>query len=398
MRRRLEVGLVYLAGLIQGLALVTYAATSAVLTDAEYHQLSSSEYGSLFIPMIVAAVLASLASGPLARRWTPKRVYLLGLGADVLAMAAYAGSALLIPGPVYITLFAAMTLLGFGFGFTVSTINVFVAGFFPERADTALTALHALLGTGTALAPLIGAVLLAPEHWWALPAGVAAGAALVLALSVAQPLEARAAESATVEGGVPGLLWVFAAAALLYGVAESLFANWATLYVSETEGLSPETGGLVLATFWAMVTAGRILAAILSRWIQARWIYRVLPVLIAVAFVAVPLLGGAAGNVIAFGLGGLACSAFLPLSIGFGTETHPDLAELVSGGLMAAYLLGFGIAAFAPGPLRDGLGLSLSTIYGSAAAVGVLLALIAFWIVARAGEAEAEPATERGRR
>lgn len=395
MHRRLEVALVYLAGLVQGLGLVTYPATSAVLTDPGFHGLSGSEYGSLFLPMIVTAVLASTASGPLARRWTARRVFLVGLAANTISMALFAATAVVLPGNAYPWLVGAMGALGLGFGFTVAIVNVFATGFFPRSSDTALTALHAVLGTGTALAPLIGGVWLAPERWWILPSGVAAAALGLLAWGFARPLrhtgtypEASAPEPGELVAAhalprerIPPFLWGFALAVALYGVAESLFANWATLYVSGTAALSPDVAGLALAVFWAMLTVGRIVASLLSRRVPSHVIYRVLPVSIAVALVAVPRLEGATGVVTAFGLAGLACSAFLPLSISLASDLRPDLGALISGTLMATYLLGFGIAAFAPGPLVDRLGVSLATVFTAASTVAVLLAVVAFRVV-----------------
>jgi len=42
------------AGLIQGIALVAFPAASTILTNPEGYGLSSTEYGSLFIPPITA--------------------------------------------------------------------------------------------------------------------------------------------------------------------------------------------------------------------------------------------------------------------------------------------------------------------------------------------------------
>ena len=45
-----QVGAVYTAGLLQGLALVTFPAASAVFTDPHAHGLSNGEYGAMFAP------------------------------------------------------------------------------------------------------------------------------------------------------------------------------------------------------------------------------------------------------------------------------------------------------------------------------------------------------------
>jgi hypothetical protein len=85
--RRNEIGAVYGAGVVQGVALVTFPATSTILTSPAYYGLTSTAYGGLFVPQAVTAIAASLLGGGLTRRWGLKRVYLLGLLADLVAMA-----------------------------------------------------------------------------------------------------------------------------------------------------------------------------------------------------------------------------------------------------------------------------------------------------------------------
>ena len=61
MASRAEVGVVYGAGLVQGVALVAFPASSAILTSPQYYDLSSTAYGALFLPQAVAAILAALS-------------------------------------------------------------------------------------------------------------------------------------------------------------------------------------------------------------------------------------------------------------------------------------------------------------------------------------------------
>jgi hypothetical protein len=57
----------------------------------------------------------------------------------------------------------------------------------------------------------------------------------------------------------------------------------------------------------------------------------------------------------------------------------------VAGGLIAAYQVGYGIAAFGVGPLRDH-GIALSTVYGWGAVVAVAMGLLAFVVARSTGE------------
>jgi len=56
MAQRREIAAVFVAGLVQGLALVTFPAASTVFTDPQHSGLSSTEYGAMFVPQAIMAV------------------------------------------------------------------------------------------------------------------------------------------------------------------------------------------------------------------------------------------------------------------------------------------------------------------------------------------------------
>ena len=93
----------------------------------------------------------------------------------------------------YLMLLLATASLGIGFGFTVPSLNSYAAAFFPAMVGKATLYLNALLGLGTALAPLLSALFLGRGVWWALP--VIAGALLLglLLVSLRLPLAGAAA-------------------------------------------------------------------------------------------------------------------------------------------------------------------------------------------------------------
>ena len=101
-----------------------------------------------------------------------------------------------------------------------------------------------------------------------------------------------------------------------------------------------------------------------------------------VAFPLVAQVQSEIEGILAFAFAGLACSAFLPLSISLGGREFAGLSTLVSGELIAFYQVGYGVAAFGVGPLRDPTGLSFSRILslGSIAA-GAMVVLA--WLVIR---------------
>ena len=125
MPTRREIGLVYLAGLVQGVALVTFPAASSIFTNPQDYGFSSTQYGAMFLPQVVLAILASSLAPAFARRWTLKRVLLLGLGSDLVSMTLLALSSLVMSSGslAYGMLLLATAALGLGFGATILALN-----------------------------------------------------------------------------------------------------------------------------------------------------------------------------------------------------------------------------------------------------------------------------------
>ena len=392
---RREVGAVYGAALAQGVALVTFPAASSILTSPDFYGLTSTAYGGLFLPQAVAAIGASLAGARLAGSMGPKRLLVLGLTGDLAAMALLFVSqfAIGLGALPYLMLLVATTSLGFGFGMAVPALNTVAAAFFPERADRAVLYLNALLGLGTALAPVLVAVFVGLGFWSGLPLVVAIALAGLLIVCRGLPLEGPAREArraAPATGfGIPPQFWVFAAFAVCYGVVETMNGNWATLYMTQDLGASTAVASLALTTFWAMVTVGRILFAAIERWLPERTSYRLLPFVAAIALALIAVLpsGATGAGILAFGLAGLGCSALLPLTISFGQRQLAAIATSVAGLVIAFYQVGYGIAAFGVGPLLDSAGIGLATLYGVTAVVAVTAGVIAFVLVPRSPHA-----------
>src|SRR5580658_2649510 len=89
---RFEVGLLFLAGVVQGLALVTFPAASTIFASPRGFDLSSTQYGAMFIPQVVLAILAAAFGARLARGLGLRGVLRLGLFGDLVAMALLASS------------------------------------------------------------------------------------------------------------------------------------------------------------------------------------------------------------------------------------------------------------------------------------------------------------------
>jgi MFS family permease len=366
--RKKDIAAVYSAGLLQGLALVTFPAASAVFTSPVDYGLSNSQYGLMFVPQVVMAILASLLGGRLEHRWGEKRVFLTGLGANLASMALLVASRFLLGdhAVAFGVLLVATALLGIGFGLTVPALNTLAASLFPDRVDVAILALNALLGLGTALAPVLVALFVGLGAWWGLPLAVAVLLAGLLAFSAPLPLDAAGAAEAAVARS--RRFWLFFAFAFGYGAVETLNGNWAILYMKGVLHAPAALASIALTLFWGAATAGRVLFASIDRWLPARTTFRLLPWVVGLAFIATSLVPASAPGLGAatFALAGLGCSALLPLMISLGSR------DASPGNLIAGYQIGYGLAAFGLEPLRTHAGLGMRALFG----YGSLLALV----------------------
>jgi fucose permease len=385
MASRSENRVVNLAGLVQGITLVTFPAAGTIFTDPSKYDLSNTQYGAMFLPQVLTAIVTSLLGARLATRFSSKQVLLLGLTANICAMlvlvltTAFEGDAAAFP-----LLLVATGLLGAGFGLTVPVLNTYAATFDPDHADRAVLTLNALLGLGTALAPVFVAVFVGLGFWWGLP--ILSTVLLVLLLLTAARLPLRtettvAARAPGERGGIPSRFWLFAGFAVLYGICETMNGNWSEHDMTSSLGASTTQAALALTAFWAMVTVGRLLFAAIGRWMPPRTVFRVLPLVLVGTFALTAALRDAdpAWGIAVFALAGLGCSALLPLVISLGQGALPRVSAAVAGGVIAFYQVGYGIAAFGVGPLVDH-GVPLPDLYGWTAVAAGGLALLSFVI------------------
>ena len=125
----------------------------------------------MFLPQVITAITGSLLGAGLARRFGAKRVYLAGLAASLVSMGLLVASTLFTDDQTlaFALLLVATACLGAGFGLVVPTLNTFTAVFHPNAIDRSVLVLNALLGMGTALAPLFVAMFVGLGFWWGLP-------------------------------------------------------------------------------------------------------------------------------------------------------------------------------------------------------------------------------------
>lgn len=377
---------IYTAGLLQGITLVAFPAASTILTSPDAYHFSSTAYGSLFIPQAVLSIAAATSNPTLCRSFSSKIVYLFGLLANLIAMLLLACSVTVIKDQTlaHSLLYVSTSFLGLGFGLTVPTLNAMMALLFPAQIDSKLLILNALLGVGTALAPVFIALFVAWGFWWGLPLLLIILLSLLLLFSYTLTLPGGDYfnEKDNKKNAIPAKFWIFAAFAVLYGIIETLNGNWVSIYLRTHLNASLTVQSLALTAFWGMVTFGRVFYAVIDRSIREQLAFQISPFISAVAFLIIAALpvGENSMAIFAFGLIGFGCSTLLPLTISFGSQQLHSIATSVPGMVISFYLLGYGIAAFGVGPLQEAADISLRSIYLLGSFISLILGFISLII------------------
>jgi len=358
-----------------GVALVLFPAAGSILTSVEHHGFSSSQFGSIFTPQIIMAILSSLYASKLADKIGMKKVLLYGLFALVLSTALLTASQGL-EGNVtaaFVMVLVATGFLGIGFGFSLTALNPFAYQLFVGKETSALTALHFFLGIGTATSPLLISYFTSLEMWWgaSLVTSIILLLLLIFTWRLPLKLETETAEmevsADTVRFKISGRLWWYITAVFFYGACEATFGSWGSVFLEKQGGLSIAKASLGLSLFWGSVAVGRILFALLALKFKTNWLYVSAPFVLALLFYLLPLANSEVLYLCAMALGGLVISFMLPKSFSNATADFPKNAALVSGFLVAALQLGTGFSANVIGFLNADYSLSalfqFSTVY-----------------------------------
>lgn len=371
---------VYLIAFLQGLTLVSFPASSAVLK--QMHGFTDAQYGAIFLPQLALAVLGAVAGGTLARRLGLQPLLWLTAAGNGLSQLALAGSVWVMPALAFPTILIGTALLGLSFGLGGAPLNSYPPRFFPRHAPTAIVALHTLMGLGLMVGPLLANGFGRVGLWIGFPLLLLTlGVVLTLTAAVAHLPDAAGEPQRGAAANPPltsAAFWIFAAIAVLYAFAEGTFGNWAAIYLSEAKALPAEVAALALSVFWAAMVAGRLLVAALVVRIAPQVIWLALPMLMMTAFLLLPTANTPALGLGLFALAGLGCSAFFPLTITLASAHFPKQAAWVSSMLIAALMVGVGLGSFVIGPLRQWL--TLEQIYQFSTLYPVLVIGLAGWL------------------
>ena len=371
---------IYLSGFLVGIALVVFPAAGSILTDPNFHGFTSTQFGSIFIPQIVLAILTSLSAPKIADKVGMKSVMLLGLASLFIATLLLGASNWFLEGNSdYWLVMAGTAALGAGFGFTITALNPFAYNLFPGKETSAVTAMHILLGAGTASAALFLNAFVSQGIWYVAPFAISAIVLLMILFTLPIPLELPHNEKEEKSNEkIPFKIWLFALAVFLYGACEATLGNWGAIFLEKSGGMSVSDAALGLSIFWGFVALGRIAFTFYALRYSTKWVYIIAPFIVAAVFFTLPQADGRSLLLAYMALGGLGMSILFPLSISSATDQFPKYAAIISGVLVAAIQLGTGFSSNVIGYLNERMELADIIQYSAGYALG--LGLLVFYL------------------
>lgn len=379
----------YAGALVLGVAVILVSGSSFVLKSPVGYGLSDRDYGSLFLFMVVPAVLATSFFKRLLDRFGVAGIYRAGAVFCALFCLLMFCGARWLGGVSYPWFALAQVWLGAGFGLFLSSLSVLAVDAAPRHASAALAGLHMVFGLGAASAPLWIMGFKALGIWEVVFLFVTTGFVAAFFLGpkscaghsdavLKKPAESAVSQSA---GALPLRAHAFFALAFGYGIAESLIANWSVPYLTEVRGFTADRAAICLSVFWGSLTAGRLFAAIWSMRHDPRRIQRISPWVMTAGIAAAALWRDESTVWLAYLWTGLGCSYFFPVTVSLATLYHTPWKNFLAGYLLAGIMTGVGVGSTATGALKEAGLLSLPAAFALASAIAALLGLGSFFLL-----------------
>ncbi|HUB41463.1 MAG TPA: hypothetical protein VMA72_21685 [Streptosporangiaceae bacterium] len=343
---------VYSGPFVQGATAVIFAAYTHRFFAPYLYGLSLPQYGFLFLPLIVAAILATLFAASLGRRCRRAEWgYSVGLSCSLAGMAVLIATEWAIRLPVtYPLLLISAVFVGGGLGLSFPYVRCYATSLKPLHSRRQILLVNALLAAGFAAAPLYALATFGTSAWWTLPLllAVVIIAQMLLSHSLRAPPDGAPPRRA--ERRVPARFNVYPGLALLYGLC-AVACLTAPRYLT---GVVPNVSHLPLlvimeSAFWAaLVQACRVAFAIIDSmksWQQVANIsvFLVAIFLLVVSFTLTRYDLMHAGLYL---LAAIGCAALLPIDTRPGNEYVAVFPLAATAGVFALFPAGMGLSRF----------------------------------------------------
>jgi fucose permease len=334
-------------------------------------QINLSQQGNLFLLLYLGIFCASLIVGPLIDSVGNKVNLLVS---SVLVSAAMVWFAL---AHSFASAAMAVVLLGLGGGGLNTCTNALVSDVYGEQRGPMLNLLGIFFGIGALCVPLLAASI---EGHFTIPqlflfcAALAAVCALGYALLSFPPAKASQAFSLRELLGVAKYEGVLLLAFILFMESgnEACIGGWTSTFVN-TIGYSARTATLVLASYWAGLMVGRMVAA---RLLQGIGKSQLVLIIALMSLMGCVVLLATRSLVLLFtgtALIGLSYGPIFPTTLAIAGDRYSERAGTVFGLLFSIALLGGMLFPWTVGEISQRLSVRAGMIVPSLGAVGIIL-------------------------
>ncbi len=228
--------------------------------------------GLLITAAVTGYLTSSFLSGPMLTR--------LGVGKLLAISCAMTGAGLIgyTLAPAWWIMVLLGVVAGLGAGAIDAGLNTYVAANFSVGL---MQWLHACYGIGVTLGPIIMTIAITAQNSWRLGYRVVGVFQLVLAVCFALTLPLWNQKEAPIGGEQPKRLtdhktplgstlvesrvWLSVFLFFLYVGAEVSMGTWAYTLLVESRGISTGVAGLLVGSYWAAFTLGRVLAGLYAK-------------------------------------------------------------------------------------------------------------------------------------
>jgi fucose permease len=228
--------------------------------------------GLLITAAVIGYLTSSFLSGPLITH--------VGVGRVLAVSCAMTGAGLIgyTLAPAWWIMVLLGVVAGLGAGAIDAGLNTYVAANFSVGL---MQWLHACYGIGVTLGPLIMTFAITTQNSWRLGYRVVGVFQLALAVCFTLTLPLWNQKEAPLGSGEPKRLtdyktplgktlvqprvWISVLLFFLYVGAEVSMGTWAYTLMVGSRGIQPETAGLLVSSYWAAFTLGRVLAGIYAK-------------------------------------------------------------------------------------------------------------------------------------
>lgn len=372
-----KTGLIFLIAFLTGVNFVVFPALGTAFTDPSVFALSSSQFGSLFLPQVVCIIISCLSAPFLVNRLGPKIILASGIALMIISTGILWSlqffmhdKSLLFP-----VLMLLVAFTGSGFGLSITTLNPLAASLFKDNPSSAILILQFLVGLGTSASPLMMSLAGDVHHWMYVPGIIVLAVvfSFIAFLCISLPKEQFFELPAKLR--IPAKLWMFFGVIVLYGFIEGTFGSFGTILL-KGRGLSNSEASLGLSLFWGGIAVNRLLFGVFARKHDLSLVYLLSPIGVGAAIVLLLIFSGAGWILSVMFLTGFFMGSIFPGTIGWGTVEFPTLTVMVSGFLMAANQVGTGIVTNVLGHFTSRASFILEALVVLAALICISLFLL----------------------